>query len=340
MFTLNALKVPDIADVVKTAQAANSGRGVKTLGDLMLAPPAGRGGGRGGPVLTPEQQQQIQQGGEVYGSLCFTCHNEDGRGRPLAGTTTGAMMAPPLAGSPRVNGHRDYVIKTLLKGLTGPLGTSSYSEVMVPMGTNNDQWIAAVASYIRTSFGNAGGFVTPADVARVRAATANRKTPWTLPDLEATLPRRIESDPAWKVTASHNSTSAPVALTMSTWTSGAPQAPGMWFQLELPQPVMLTEIEFDSPAAGRGGGGGARGAATPAAPPVVPYPRGYRVEVSMNGTAWGKPVAEGKGAGPHTTITFAPVRAKFVRITETDTVDGAPSWSMTNMRLYETGAGK
>jgi vesicle coat complex subunit len=29
MFTLNTLKVPDIADVVKTAQAANSGRGVK-----------------------------------------------------------------------------------------------------------------------------------------------------------------------------------------------------------------------------------------------------------------------------------------------------------------------
>ena len=86
----------------------------------MIAPPAGRGGGRGGPVLSPEQQQLIQQGGEVYGSLCFTCHNEDGRGRPLAGAANGAMMAPPLAGSPRVNGHRDYVIKTLLKGLTGP----------------------------------------------------------------------------------------------------------------------------------------------------------------------------------------------------------------------------
>jgi hypothetical protein len=250
------------------------------------------------------------------------------------------MMAPPLAGSPRVNGHRDYVIKTLLKGLTGPLGTSRYSEVMVPMGTNSDQWIASVASYIRTSFGNVGGFVTSADVARVRTATASRKTPWTLPELESTVPRRIESDPAWKVTASHNSTSAPVALTMGTWTSGTPQAPGMWFQLELPQPVMLTEIEFDSSAAARGGGGGARGAATPAAPPVVPYPRGYRVEVSMNGATWGKPVAEGKGAGPHTTITFAPVRARFVRITETDAVEAAPNWSMTNMRLYEAGPGK
>ena len=63
---------------------------------------------------------------------------------------------------------------------------------MVPMGTNTDEWIAAIASYVRASFGNAGGFVTPADVARVRAATANRKAPWTLPELEPTLPRRLE----------------------------------------------------------------------------------------------------------------------------------------------------
>ena len=177
MLTLNVLKAPDMGDVVKSAQAANNARGVKVLGDMIVAPAAGRGGGRGGPVLSPEQQQQIQQGGEVYGSLCFSCHNEDGRGRPLAGSTTGAMMAPALAGSPRVNGHRDYVIKTLLKGLTGPIGEARYSEGMVPMGTKTDAWIASVASYVRTSFGNVGGFVTAADVARVRAATTSRKTP-------------------------------------------------------------------------------------------------------------------------------------------------------------------
>jgi hypothetical protein len=248
------------------------------------------------------------------------------------------MMAPPLAGSPRVNGHRDYVIKTLLKGMTGPLAGAMYSEVMVPMGAQTDAWIASVASYVRTSFGNGGGFVTPADVARVRAATASRKAPWTLPELEATLPRRLEASPDWKVTASQNGSSAATALAMMTWTTGAPQAPGMWFQIELPQPAVLTEIEFDSPAAGRGGGGGARGAA--AAPPVVPYPRGYRVEVSMDGVKWGKPVAEGKGAGTHTIATFAPARAKFIRITQTDTVENAPAWAMSNIRVYEAAASK
>ena len=72
----------------------------------------------------------------------------------------------------------------------------------------------------------------------------------------------------------------------------------------------------------------------------VPYPRGYRVEVSLDGKAWGKPVAEGKARGAHTNITFAPVRAKFVRITQTDTVENAPNWAMANVRLYEPGPGK
>ena len=84
-------------------------------------------------------------------------------------------MAPPLAGSPRVNGHRDYIIKAVLHGLTGPVDGKTYTDVMMPMGINNDEWVAAVASFVRNSFGNSGGFVTPADVARVRAATAIAK---------------------------------------------------------------------------------------------------------------------------------------------------------------------
>jgi len=210
------------------------------------------------------------------------------------------------------------------------------------MGTNTDQWIAAVASYVRTNFGNAGGFVTPADVARVRAATVTRKAPWTVPELDASLPHRLESDSSWKLSASHNSASAPVALTTTAWNSGGPQASGMWFQIELPQPVMLTELEFDSPSVGgaRGGGGGRAGAAgaAPPPPPVVQYPRGYKVETSLDGVKWSaKPVAEGKGSGVHTTITFAPVRAKFLRITQTETTDAAPVWAMSNIRVYEAG---
>ena len=51
-----------------------------------------------------------------------------------------------------------------------------------------------------------------------------------------------------------------------------------------------------------------------------PYPRGYKVEVSTNGTAWTQ-VAEGQGTPGSTTITFAPTQAKYIRITQTATAE-------------------
>ena len=60
----------------------------------------------------------------------------------------------------------------------------------------------------------------------------------------------------------------------------------------------------------------------------------------MDGKKWGKPVAEGKRAGARTTMTFAPVRAKFVRITQTDTTENAPGWSISNLRVYQPGPGR
>ena len=65
-------------------------------------------------------------------------------------------------GSPRVNGHRDYVIKAVLHGLNGPVDEKTYSDLMIPMGTNPDEWIASVASYVRTGFGNSASPVTAA----------------------------------------------------------------------------------------------------------------------------------------------------------------------------------
>jgi hypothetical protein len=149
----------------------------------------------------------------------------------------------------------------------------------------------------------------------------------------------------------------------------------MWLSVELPQPSLVTEIQFESMSqmpGGRGGRGAAgappapngapaTGAAAPAAgaapptagaapapqagarggfgggggTPIVGYPRGYSVQVSTDGKTWSNPVAQGKGEGSRTTITFPPTRAKFVRITQTETVPDAPSWSVRNLRIYE-----
>ena len=62
--------------------------------------------------------------------------------------------------------------------------------------------------------------------------------------------------------------------------------------------------------------------------------------VSTNGMTWSAPVARGEGTGQTTVISFAPVQAKFVRITQTAAVEAAPPWSIQRLRLYEVLEGR
>jgi mono/diheme cytochrome c family protein/glucose/arabinose dehydrogenase len=375
MLTLNYFKAANLAEVVRAAMAANTARGVQEIGTQLLKPPAStfaRGGRGGPPPFSSDELTVMERGDAIYKEVCFACHGDDGRGAAVPGGAAGATMAPSLASSSRIQGHRDYIVKTLLHGMDGPIDGRTYAGgVMAPMGTNRDEWIAAIASYVRNAFGNVGSFVTTADVARIRAATADRKTFWKLDELVASLPTPLEVLPTWKATASHNAAAAAGAFSFATWTTGAPQAPGMWFQVELPQATRLTEIQFASTGGGFGGGGragrggrgrGGRGgpaeqgrAAAPAgtappgaaqpvapAPPTIPavtggtYPRAYRIDVSLDGSSWST-VAEGSGTPGGTTIAFAPVEARFVRITQTSAIESAPAWSMQRLRLFKPG---
>src|SRR6185295_6118486 len=117
-------------------------RGVQIVGTTMMNAAANAGRGRGGVPLAPEQQQLMQKGGEIYNSLCISCHGPDGTGTPTAEKNT--TKAPPLAGSPRVNGHRDYIVNAVVYGLTGAVDSRTYTDVMVPLGSNEDEWIASV----------------------------------------------------------------------------------------------------------------------------------------------------------------------------------------------------
>jgi hypothetical protein len=232
----------------------------------------------------------------------------------------------------------------VLHGLTGPLDGNTYPDVMIGMGQNSDEWVAAITSYIRNSFGNRAPFVAPPDVTRVRAATAGRKTTWTTSELEGSLPRQMVVDPTWKLTASHNSATAVNAVSINPWTSGQPQQAGMWLQVELPDAATLTEVSFESTVTAVQEGPAVRGAPTRTAfgggDGVPGFPRAYQVQLSMDGTTWGAPVAEGQGAGAETRISFPPARARFLRITQTASVESAPPLSVRRLRLFVPGTGR
>ena len=219
---------------------------------------------------------------------------------------------------------------------------ASYNEVMVPMGSQPDRWIADVASFVRYSFGNYGSFVTPEDVARVRKESAARKSMWTLRELESSLPTQVGAPDTWRLSASHNSATAARAITLLPWVAGPQQRAGMWLQVELPQPTALREIQFESSAGDLQAVMGASAEAAAAGfvfgglpdQARLGYPRGYQVQVSTDGRTWGPPVAEGRGAGAFTTIAFRPVVGKFLRITQSVDAADAPPWTVMRLKLF------
>ncbi len=339
MMTLNVLRVPGAITAIRPAVEASAFKGVKELGGQLIQR-AETAVGRAGAGLAPAAAAAIERGEIIYNELCFSCHGEDGRGARLEGAPAGVTRAPTLEGNDRVNGHRDHLVRVLLHGLTGPIDGQTYTEVMIPMGQNTDQWIADVASFVRNSWGNSSSIVTPEEVARVRAASANRSSMWTAPELAAVVPTLVPSTPEWKVTASHNSeTASRVVATGPTgfgqgqaWNSGAPQAPGMFVQIAMGAPARLTEVQIDTPAAGFGRGG--RGGA-PAAPPAPGFARGYQLQVSMDGNRW-TTVASGQGSAETTVILLKqPTQARFVRLNQTATTPDAPTWQIQRIRLYQ-----
>jgi mono/diheme cytochrome c family protein len=120
-----------------------------------------------------------QDGAQLYAIHCGACHAADGKG------ATGGQF-PPLAGSPWVQGDPERMIKIVLHGLTGPVEVAgrTYNLEMPPQGSVlADDQLAAILTHVRASWDNGSPAVTPGMVKTARAATADRKTPWTAPEI-------------------------------------------------------------------------------------------------------------------------------------------------------------
>ncbi|MFA6545520.1 MAG: discoidin domain-containing protein [Limisphaerales bacterium] len=309
LLTARALDVPNARQTfTKAILATNAPIVVKTLGKSLLAPPTSWP-----RDFSDADKKLLTQGEGIYQELCFACHGFDGHGMTVDGAKPGTTLAPPLAGSPRVIGQREAILHVLLKGLAGPINGKTYEALMVPMESNDDEWIASVASYVRNSFGNKAGVVPVKEVAALRAAAKIRTQPWTIEELTAVLPNApLTNRRDWKLTASHNAASLPAAVDGSISTrydTKTPQVPGMWVQIELPAETVITGLRLD--ATGSNGD----------------YPRGYKVELSTDGRTWGQPVATGRGRRALTEIEFPTTKTKFIRITQTGSVKGL-YWSI------------
>lgn len=126
--------------------------------------------------LAGEHLSRYLRGRQLF-DTCAACHGFDGRG--MQG------QAPPLADSPIATGPEDRAVRVLLHGLQGEIEREGilYDHQMPAAPFAQDEQLAALLTYIRRGFGNTADPVTPDTVARVRAETADRATPWTEAEL-------------------------------------------------------------------------------------------------------------------------------------------------------------
>ncbi|HET9393522.1 MAG TPA: cytochrome c [Candidatus Rubrimentiphilum sp.] len=98
-------------------------------------------------------------GAAVFNTNCASCHQSDGKG---------GATAPALAGNPLVTGPANKVIHIVKNGLTGAVTVNgkSYNGIMPAWkGVISNDDIAAVITYVRSSWGNKASAVTSAQVA-------------------------------------------------------------------------------------------------------------------------------------------------------------------------------
>jgi len=129
------------------------------------------------PAASPEL---LAEGKKNYMTICFVCHQPTGLGLPF--------VFPPLVKSPYVNGSAERFAAIILKGNIGPFKVDEkpFNGAMPAQeAVMDDAKIASIMTYVRASFGNTSGPVTPEVVAAARMKYVDRKTSWTQPELDA-----------------------------------------------------------------------------------------------------------------------------------------------------------
>lgn len=241
----------------------------------------------------------MKHGSQIYAQLCTECHGSNGQGTPMAGQP-GVTLAPSLR-SKRITGSGETLIRILLQGLQGPIDGKTYAAgIMPPQGSNNDQWIADVATYVRNSFNNKATMISSSMVKSIRKADSGRTKMWTQKELGNLTPQELKNQNLWKLTASHREADLKYAIDRNTktrYSSKHKMKPGMWIQVELPSAVEIQRITMEF------------------AKSQSDFPATYTIGFSMDGKHWEtSPVQEGTSSA--TSFFTTPTKARFIRINQ------------------------
>ena len=148
-----------MAEVVVNSTSKMSDADVRAIAVYLKGlPPARRE-----TIVTPPDEATMKTGQAVYAKFCIACHEADGTGSP--------RIYPPLPANALLQSvNPSSTLRITLDGahtVTTPRAPNT-GEMPAYARQLSDEEIAAVANYIRNSWGNSGPLVTPAQVTKAR----------------------------------------------------------------------------------------------------------------------------------------------------------------------------
>ncbi|MBT8143667.1 MAG: c-type cytochrome, partial [Gammaproteobacteria bacterium] len=115
-------------------------------------------------------------GSELYLRYCAACHQAEGGGIP--------GEVPPLTNTEWVSGDKGRLIRSVLHGMQGRIEINGvvYDDIMPGHGLLDDEQLAALLTFVRSTFGHNPDPVHESEVVLVRNAD-KRTTLWMASDL-------------------------------------------------------------------------------------------------------------------------------------------------------------
>jgi hypothetical protein len=190
---------------------------------------------------------------------------------------------------------------------------------MMPLKTNDDQYIASVLTYIRNSFGNKAGMIKTEEVAQAREETASMTQAYTEASLREILLNSGSDIKLWKLSASHGQKHLQFLQDKDEKTTFATKAAlkvGTWIEADFPHQRNVFKIILTA----KGGD----------------YPGLVKVEISENGDSWVTVADQVKGSQV-TTIPFDMVVAKKVRVSSLEEKNSW--WQLYKLEIIGPGMG-